>query len=259
MRVPSLAPARTGCALTRRHDTPRALPAAYHSFLLRPYLTNPTAAHSHLADNVLALLTTQAAFPATQKALEKQPVLLSGFASRPFITAAAKAAKGEADADDWRAYFESDSEESDDGAPKARGPSAPGKGKRKEVKGKKGAAKRELGGRVKQMTVHEGIWSLESLRAGFTSAWMALLSLPCVLLRIPKRAAETLADPRASVPPPPPRLDATVARQILVILHHQVLPNMTKGRAVRTADWLGEWVDRGASPLFHFVSPPSVR
>lgn len=41
------------------------------------------------------------------------------------------------------------------------------------------------------------------------------------------------------------RLDASIARRILVILHHQVLPNMTQGRAVRTADWLGAWVDRG--------------
>lgn len=45
-------------------------------------------------------------------------------------------------------------------------------------------------------------------------------------------------------------LESSIARQILVILHHQVLPNMTKGRAVRTADWLGEWVDRGASGSF---------
>lgn len=42
-----------------------------------------------------------------------------------------------------------------------------------------------------------------------------------------------------------PSLDASLARRILIVLHHQVLPNMTKGRAVRTADWLGEWVDRG--------------
>lgn len=158
------------------------------SFLLRPYMTDPESAHPYLATNVFTLLATQTGFPATQKALEKLPVMLPGFAAQPFITAAAKAAKGEADPDDWRAYFDSDSEESDDGAPKARGPSAPGKGKRKEIKGKKGEKKRELGGRVKQMTVHEGIWSLESLRAGFTSAWMALLSLPYVLQLVSRTA-----------------------------------------------------------------------
>lgn len=40
-------------------------------------------------------------------------------------------------------------------------------------------------------------------------------------------------------------MDESLAREILIGLHHQVLPNMTRGRAIRTADWLGEWVDRG--------------
>lgn len=105
---------------------------------------------------------------------------MPAFKPRPFVTHSTdkKERLGE---DDWRAFYESDSEESDDGAPKARGVSAPGKGKRKEIKpkGLKGS-KKELGGRVKQMTSHEGIWSLESLKAGFTSAWMGLLSLPYV-------------------------------------------------------------------------------
>lgn len=148
---------------------------------MRPFIANPSSAPRTLAPNVLTLLSTQPSpIPSTQKALEKTPVYMPAFKSRPFISHSTSK-KERLDEDDWRAFYESDSEESDDGAPKARGVSAPGKGKRKEIKSKgpKGA-KKELGGRVKQMTSHEGIWSLESLKAGFTSAWMGLLSLPYV-------------------------------------------------------------------------------
>lgn len=136
---------------------------------------------------------------------------MPAFKSRPFVSHSTSK-KERLDEDDWRAFYESDSEESDDGAPKARGVSAPGKGKRKEIKpkGLKGA-KKELGGRVKQMTSHEGIWSLESLKAGFTSAWMGLLSLPYVPSS-PTSLPLLLSSPLLSFPPlslsllPPPSI-----------------------------------------------------
>lgn len=152
------------------------------SILLRPYLpptSNPCP--FSLASNLLVLLQTQAApIPATQKLLEKQSLLMPGFAKSPFASSAVKGkpafgeVKAVVEGGDWRDYFESDDEEDDDedDQPAKKGAKKGGKG----AKGKKAATKGE--GRASGMSVHQGVWSLESHRAGFTSAWMGLLSLP---------------------------------------------------------------------------------
>lgn len=95
---------------------------------------------------------------------------MPGFAKSPFASSSVKekaafGGKEVAEGADWRDYFESDEEEEEDEPAGKKG----AKGKKKEKKGE---------GRASGMTVHQGVWSLESHRAGFTSAWMGLLSLP---------------------------------------------------------------------------------
>jgi hypothetical protein len=182
----------------------------HFSALIRPYLP-PTSqlAPSSLSSNLLSLLNTQTAFPTTQKALEKQAVLIPSFKTSPFSGTSSKS-KSPINAEesaDWRDYFESDEEEEADDV-----------GGKNAVGSKKGKKAGGEARRQSSMTVHQGVWALESHRTVFTNAWMGLLSLP---------------------------LDPAIARHVLVILHHQVLPNMAKARVARTADWLGEWVDRG--------------
>lgn len=154
------------------------------SILLRPYLP-PTSLPSPLSlpSNLLLLLQTQTTpIPSTQKLLEKQALLLPAFAKSPFLSSATKEkpafgeTKAVVEGGDWRDYFESDEEEEEE--PELAG----GGGKKPLAKGGKAAKKAGKGakgeGRASGMSVHQGVWSLESHRAGFTSAWMGLLSLP---------------------------------------------------------------------------------
>jgi hypothetical protein len=60
-------------------------------------------------------------------------------------------------ADDWMAYYESSEASSDEDA-------ASGKGKKRKRENRRG--------------IHWSVWSVESHRKGFTSAWLGLLSLP---------------------------------------------------------------------------------
>ncbi|CDZ97910.1 Predicted nucleolar protein involved in ribosome biogenesis [Phaffia rhodozyma] len=188
------------------------------SVVIRPFLP-PTSrpATACLSLNLLNLLESLPPFPTTQKALERLPVLMPGFASSPFtLSSGPKAPKSTDEEDDWRAYFDSDQED-DDAEVQIRSTKVINKDGKK-VSAKKGVKKEVAGGKTRDMTIHEGIWSLASAKSAFTAVWLGLFSL---------------------------RLDASQARRILVILHHQVLPSMTRGRVVQTADWLGEWVDKG--------------
>ncbi len=63
-------------------------------------------------------------------------------------------------ADDWMAYYESSEDSSDEGTAGSAG----GKGKKRK--------------RVNRRGIHWSVWSVESHRKVFTSAWLGLLSLP---------------------------------------------------------------------------------
>lgn len=131
-----------------------------------------------LSINLLAFLESLPPFPATQKALEKLQVLMPAFSSSPFTQASGpKPAKSAEDEDDWRAYFDSDQSDDEDKDVKGRSTKVLNKDGKK-VGAKKGMKKEVAGGKTRDMNVHEGIWSLASLKSSFTSAWMALFSLP---------------------------------------------------------------------------------
>jgi len=106
---------------------------------------------------------------------------------------------------DWMAYYESSEDESDDEELISK----------KRKRGEKKADVKPGGGK---RGMHAQIWSVESHRKGFTSAWLGLLSLP---------------------------MNDAQIRSVLLVLHSTIFPNLVRGRVLRITDWLGSICDRG--------------
>ena len=169
-------------------------------------------AHPHVAENFLSILERLKRFPSVRSDINQWWIPQLGKKPPPFKSSKASVAdeveedepeNPEGDEDDWRKFFE---EPVSNDKNKKTGPSP----------------------RLHKMTVHQSLHSLQSHKAVFSRAWMALL----------------------------PRLSRTgdvettkaLATRVLNIMHGGVMPRLT--RPVLTMDWIGSCVDYGYSFFF---------
>ena len=171
--------------------------------------------HPHITENFLSILERLKRFPDERAEIREWWIPELGNRPVPF-----KPSKGsiadegeeedpevpEKDEDDWRKFF--DEPEPTDQSKKAG--SNP---------------------RLHKMTVHQSLHSLQSHRAVFSRAWMALL---------PRLSRS--GDIEAT---------KTLAARVLNVMHGGVMPRLT--RPVLTMDWIGSCVDYGL--LFLFSNP----
>jgi U3 small nucleolar RNA-associated protein 19 len=109
--------------------------------------------------------------------------------------------EGEEDDDDWRKFFDED-------------PSPADMNKTKPT-----------GARLHTLTLHQSLHSLQSHRAVFTRAWLALL---------PRLSMPTESDSGSS---------KALATRALNVMHRGVMPHLT--RPILVMDWVGASVDFG--------------
>lgn len=164
--------------------------------------------HPHVAENLLSILERLKRFPSDRSDINQWWIPQLGKKPPPLKSLKTPAADEgeedepefpEGDEDDWRKFFE---EPESTNKNKKSGPSP----------------------RLHKMTVHQSLHSLQSHRAVFSRAWMALL--PRLLRSGDVEATKALA------------------ARAMNIMHGGVMPRLT--RPVLVMDWIGSCVDYGA-------------